>query len=98
MSRERVEAFVSAYSALRAEVEKVIVGHADIIDGVLTAMFAGGHVLLEGAPGLGKTLLVKTLAESLDLSSRAFSSRPTSCHPTSSEHRCWWTTLPAANT
>ena len=68
MSRERVEAFVNAYSALRAEVEKVIVGHSDIIDGVLTAMFAGGHVLLEGAPGLGKTLLVKTLAESLDLS------------------------------
>jgi len=68
MSRERVEAFVSAYGALRAEVEKVIVGHSDIIEGVLTAMFAGGHVLLEGAPGLGKTLLVKTLADSLDLS------------------------------
>ncbi len=69
MSREaRVEAFVGAFSALRAEVEKVIVGHAEIITGVLTAMFAGGHVLLEGVPGLGKTLLVKTLAESLDLS------------------------------
>lgn len=68
MSRERVEAFVSAYGALRSEVEKVIVGHTDIIDGVLTAMFAGGHVLLEGAPGLGKTLLIKTLAEALDLS------------------------------
>ncbi|MFM9968068.1 MAG: AAA family ATPase [Burkholderiales bacterium] len=67
MSRERVEAFVAAYGALRSEVEKVIVGHAEIIDGVLTAMFAGGHVLLEGAPGLGKTLLVKTLADSLDL-------------------------------
>ena len=69
MSREaRVDAFVSAFSALRAEVEKVIVGHAEIITGVLTAMFSGGHVLLEGVPGLGKTLLVKTLAESLDLS------------------------------
>lgn len=67
MSRERVEAFVAAYGALRSEVEKVIVGHAEIIDGVLTALFAGGHVLLEGAPGLGKTLLVKTLAEGLDL-------------------------------
>ena len=69
MNREsRVEAFTGAYQALRAEVEKVIVGHTDIINGVLTAMLAGGHVLLEGAPGLGKTLLVKTLAESLDLS------------------------------
>ena len=68
MSREaRVEAFVNAYGALRTEVEKVIVGHADIISGVLTALFAGGHVLLEGVPGLGKTLLVKTLAESLHL-------------------------------
>jgi len=64
----RVEAFTGAYNALRTEVEKVIVGHADIISGVLTAMLAGGHVLLEGAPGLGKTLLVKTLAESLHLS------------------------------
>ena len=68
MSRDRVEAFVSAYGTLHSEVEKVIVGHTEIIDGVLTAMFAGGHVLLEGAPGLGKTLLVKTLADALDLS------------------------------
>ena len=69
MNREsRVEAFTSAYSALRGELEKVIVGHADIISGVLHAMLAGGHVLLEGAPGLGKTLLVRTLAESLHLS------------------------------
>ena len=69
MDREaRVEAFVGAYGALRAEVEKIIVGHDDIITGVLTAMLAGGHVLLEGAPGLGKTLLVKTLAQALHLS------------------------------
>jgi MoxR-like ATPase len=68
MSREaRVEAFVSAFGALRAEVEKIIVGQGEIISGVLTAMFAGGHVLLEGVPGLGKTLLVRTLAESLHL-------------------------------
>src|SRR5438067_11719697 len=64
----RVEAFVTAFEALRAEVEKVIVGHREIITGVLTAMFSGGHVLLEGVPGLGKTLLVRTLADSLDLS------------------------------
>jgi MoxR-like ATPase len=64
----RVDAFIQAYESLRCEVEKVIVGHADIIDGVLTSMFARGHVLLEGAPGLGKTLLIKTLGEALDLS------------------------------
>jgi MoxR-like ATPase len=66
--QDRVEGFVRAYAALRAEIAKVIVGHAEIIDGVLTALFASGHVLLEGVPGLGKTLLVKTLAEALDLS------------------------------
>jgi MoxR-like ATPase len=64
----RVGEFVSAFNALRAEVEKVIVGHREIIDHVLIAMFAGGHALLEGVPGLGKTLLIKTLAEGLELS------------------------------
>src|SRR5262245_17209390 len=64
----RVEEFVNAFGALRAEVEKVIVGHREIIDNVLVGMFAGGHVLLEGVPGLGKTLLVKTLSEGLELS------------------------------
>src|SRR5262252_8508643 len=64
----RVAAFVTAFEGLRAEVEKVIVGHREVITHVLTGMFAGGHVLLEGVPGLGKTLLIKTLAEGLELS------------------------------
>jgi MoxR-like ATPase len=64
----RVEQFISSFQALRSEVEKVIVGHREIIDHVLIGMFAGGHVLLEGVPGLGKTLLIKTLAEGLELS------------------------------
>jgi MoxR-like ATPase len=64
----RVQEFVAAFEGLRAEVEKVIVGHREIITHVLVGMFAGGHVLLEGVPGLGKTLLVKTLSESLELS------------------------------
>jgi MoxR-like ATPase len=64
----RVQEFTAAFESLRAEVEKVIVGHREIINHVLIAMFAGGHALLEGVPGLGKTLLVKTLAEGLDLS------------------------------
>jgi MoxR-like ATPase len=45
----------------------VIVGHSDIIRGVLTCLFVGGHALLEGVPGLGKTLLVRTLSQALDL-------------------------------
>ena len=64
----RVEQFITSFQALRGEVEKVIVGHREIIDHVLIGMFAGGHVLLEGVPGLGKTLLIKTLAEGLELS------------------------------
>jgi len=85
MSQEsRVQAFVTAFEGLRAEVEKVIVGHREVITHVLTGMFAGGHVLLEGVPGLGKTLLIKTLSEGSTCRSRASSSRPTSCRPT------WW--------
>jgi MoxR-like ATPase len=53
---------------VRAAIARRLVGHAEIVDGVLSALLAGGHVLLEGVPGLGKTLLVKTLGEALDLS------------------------------
>ena len=68
MAGERVETFVQRYGQLEQEVHKVIVGHDEIVDQVLVALFAGGHVLLEGVPGLGKTLLVRTLAGCLDLS------------------------------
>jgi MoxR-like ATPase len=68
MTGERIEAFVRSYGELEREVHKVIVGHDEIVDQVLVALFAGGHVLLEGVPGLGKTLLVRTLAGCLDLS------------------------------
>jgi len=64
----RVQQFVTDFERLRTEVEKVIVGQREIITHVLIGMFAGGHVLLEGVPGLGKTLLIKTLAEGLELS------------------------------
>lgn len=69
MSTEsQIASFRQSYSALRDEIGKVIVGHTDIVDGTLIAILAGGHVLLEGVPGLGKTLLVRTLSEVLDLS------------------------------
>jgi MoxR-like ATPase len=64
---QRAQEFIAAFQSLRTEVRKVIVGHDDVITHVLIGLFAGGHVLLEGVPGLGKTLLIKTLAESLDL-------------------------------
>src|SRR5215475_3318774 len=64
----QIQSFRDSYAALRAEIGKVIVGHEAIVDGTLIALFAGGHVLLEGVPGLGKTLLVRTLSEVLDLS------------------------------
>src|ERR1700752_5050956 len=64
----QIQSFRETYSALRAEINKVIVGHESIVEGTLIALFAGGHVLLEGVPGLGKTLLVRTLSEVLDLS------------------------------
>jgi MoxR-like ATPase len=66
-AQERVAAFQRDYKQLEAEIGKMIVGHENVVRGVLTAMFAAGHVLLEGVPGLGKTLLVRTLGEVLQL-------------------------------
>ena len=59
--------FKSDFARVRAEVGKVIVGQSDIVDGVLICLLSGGHTLLEGVPGLGKTLLVRTLSQVLDL-------------------------------
>src|SRR3989440_9717642 len=61
------DSFRRDYRAVQAEIAKAIVGHTEIVDGVLTCLFVGGHALLEGVPGLGKTLLVRTLAQVLDL-------------------------------
>jgi MoxR-like ATPase len=65
--QQRAADFRQAYARVKKEIGKVIVGHGDIVDGVLTCLFVGGHALLEGVPGLGKTLLVRTLAQVLDL-------------------------------
>jgi MoxR-like ATPase len=63
----QTEAFRHDYRMIQAEIGKAIVGHADIIDGVLTCLFVGGHALLEGVPGLGKTALIRALAQALNL-------------------------------
>lgn len=64
---ERTQQFRERFIRLRQEIGKVIVGNEDIIDGALICLFAGGHALLEGVPGLGKTLLVRTMSQALDL-------------------------------
>jgi MoxR-like ATPase len=65
--REQVTEFKKSVDALRGEIAKAIVGHREVVDGVLSCMLAGGHALLEGVPGLGKTMLVRTLSETLSL-------------------------------
>jgi MoxR-like ATPase len=59
--------FRDDYQAAKTQIQKAIVGHDEIVDGVLICLFAGGHALLEGVPGLGKTLLIRSLAEALHL-------------------------------
>ena len=68
--------FRDIFLALQAEVSKVIVGHVPLIEDVLVCLFSGGHVLLEGVPGLGKTLLVRTLSSAMTLSFRRIQFTP----------------------
>ena len=66
--KERVERFRDDFQRVVEEIGKVIVGQREIIEGILSCLFANGHVLLEGLPGLGKTLMVNTMSNALDLS------------------------------
>jgi MoxR-like ATPase len=65
--QQQAEEFRARYHAVREQIARVIVGHDEIVHGVLTCLFVGGHCLLEGVPGLGKTMLIRTLAQTLDL-------------------------------
>jgi len=71
-----LEFFTERIEKLRAEVGKVLVGQREVVDGVLACLVADGHVLLEGVPGLGKTLLVRTLAQCLGLTYRRIQFTP----------------------
>lgn len=66
-TKQQLDEFRRDFVRLRDEISKVIVGQREILDDTLLSLIAGGHVLLEGVPGLGKTLLVRTLAEALHL-------------------------------
>ena len=68
--------FRKMFVSLREQIAKVIVGHTDIVDDVIICLFCGGHVLLEGVPGLGKTLLVRTLSSALSLNFRRIQFTP----------------------
>jgi MoxR-like ATPase len=64
---KQAEEFRERYEAVKEQIGRVIVGHDETVHGVLTCLFVGGHTLLEGVPGLGKTLLIRTLAQTLNL-------------------------------
>src|SRR5260370_22594705 len=66
-SEAKLELAVDRLNSVRREIAKIIVGQDDVVEGVLICLLAGGHVLLEGVPGLGKTTLLRTLARALQL-------------------------------
>jgi MoxR-like ATPase len=68
--------FRRMFESLRREIGKVIVGHEDVVENVLICLLCGGHVLLEGVPGLGKTLLVRTLSSAFSLQFRRIQFTP----------------------
>ena len=81
---EKVKEHNACIATLRAEMEKVIVGQKYLIDRLMVGLLANGHILLEGVPGLAKTLSVKTLAAALSTTFRRIQFTPTCFPPTSS--------------
>ena len=65
---EDISGIMEVYSGITSELKKVIVGQDEVVEELLVAVLSGGHCLLEGVPGLGKTLLISSLAEAMDLS------------------------------
>src|SRR5277367_1342555 len=76
MVESEVQLLLGKLSQLKKEIRKVIVGQEGIVEEILVALLAGGHALLEGVPGLAKTLMVKTLSQALDLSFRRIQFTP----------------------
>jgi MoxR-like ATPase len=76
LTESKVDALLSKLSLLKAEIQKVIVGQDIILDELIVALLAGGHCLLEGVPGLAKTLMVRTMSKALHLSFRRIQFTP----------------------
>jgi len=76
ISAKNVEMLIGKLSLLKKEIQKVIVGQDVVIEEMLIALMAGGHCLLEGVPGLAKTLMVRTMSQALDLSFRRIQFTP----------------------
>lgn len=75
-NEERIEAFRHLFRSLEEEVGRVIVGNREVVRKVITAFFAGGHVLLESVPGLGKTLMMKSLSQAVGLGAKRIQFTP----------------------
>lgn len=76
LSEEHIKNLLGSLSGLKSEVQKIIIGQDQVLDELITALLAGGHCMLEGVPGLAKTLMVKTLSQALDLSFRRIQFTP----------------------
>jgi MoxR-like ATPase len=75
-TEKTIHNLLSKISQLKKEIQKVIVGQDEVLDEMIVALLAGGHCLLEGVPGLAKTLMVRTLSQALDLSFRRIQFTP----------------------
>ncbi|MDU5945735.1 MAG: AAA family ATPase, partial [Paenibacillus macerans] len=67
-AKARLELWIGTVAAVQEQISRVIVGQQEVVEQILWCVFAGGHALLEGIPGLGKTMLVRTIADCLALS------------------------------
>src|SRR5271156_5074281 len=74
--KQRIDRFHAVRDAIIAQVRQVIVGQEEVIDQILTALFVGGHCLITGLPGTAKTLMVRTIAQTLGLSFRRIQFTP----------------------
>ncbi|MCW3090260.1 MAG: family ATPase [Ferruginibacter sp.] len=75
-SQTGIQSLIGRLSQLKKEIQKIIIGQDEVLDEILVALLAGGHCLLEGVPGLAKTLMVKTMSQALDLSFRRIQFTP----------------------
>src|SRR5688572_411232 len=76
VTEQNVREIISKLKGLKQEIKKIIVGQEEAVDQLLVTFLAGGHALLEGVPGLAKTLMIRTLAEAIDLRFRRIQCTP----------------------